>query len=198
MIEHWSWWFSGLALALIPVLHWLVLDRTFAVSGRFSALVDRLRFGQVDEPQLDMAALIAAMRAETEREFGAEAVAATTAEPEPGATPVLPDGPGLHALFLAGLALGGLISAWSAGALATTAGLSGTLFSRLTVELGVPAPLLLGFGGLLVGFGTRMAGGCTSGHGLCGVSQLQPGSLLATAAFFAAGVGLSLVLGALL
>ena len=42
--------------------------------------------------------------------------------------------------------------------------------------------------GLLVGIGTRYAGGCTSGHGICGVSRLSPRSLLATVAFIAAGV----------
>ena len=50
-------------------------------------------------------------------------------------------------------------------------------------------------GGLLVGFGTRMAGGCTSGHGLCGVSRAQVGSLVATAGFFGAGIVTALVMG---
>ena len=50
-------------------------------------------------------------------------------------------------------------------------------------------------GGLLVGFGTRMASGCTSGHGLCGVSRLQKGSLVATVCFFGAGVAVSFALG---
>jgi uncharacterized membrane protein YedE/YeeE len=43
-----------------------------------------------------------------------------------------------------------------------------------------------------------MAGGCTSGHGLCGVSRFQPGSLLTTAAFFGAAVALSFALEAVL
>ena len=42
--------------------------------------------------------------------------------------------------------------------------------------------------GLLVGFGTRMGNGCTSGHGVCGLSRLSPRSLVATLAFMAAGV----------
>ena len=42
--------------------------------------------------------------------------------------------------------------------------------------------------GLLVGVGTRYAGGCTSGHGVCGISRLSPRSLIATIAFIAAGV----------
>ena len=42
--------------------------------------------------------------------------------------------------------------------------------------------------GLLVGAGTRYGGGCTSGHGVCGIARLSGRSLLATCAFFAAGV----------
>ncbi|AOY00148.1 YeeE/YedE family protein [Jeongeupia sp. USM3] len=41
--------------------------------------------------------------------------------------------------------------------------------------------------GLLVGFGTRLGSGCTSGHGVCGLSRLSPRSLAATLAFMAAG-----------
>jgi len=43
-------------------------------------------------------------------------------------------------------------------------------------------------GGLLVGYGTRLANGCTSGHGLCGVSRLSPRSLAATCIFMGAGM----------
>ena len=41
--------------------------------------------------------------------------------------------------------------------------------------------------GLLVGFGTRLGSGCTSGHGVCGLSRLSPRSLAATLMFMAAG-----------
>ncbi len=41
--------------------------------------------------------------------------------------------------------------------------------------------------GLLVGYGTRLGSGCTSGHGVCGLSRLSPRSLVATATFMAAG-----------
>jgi uncharacterized membrane protein YedE/YeeE len=41
--------------------------------------------------------------------------------------------------------------------------------------------------GLLVGVGTRFGSGCTSGHGVCGISRLSPRSLVATAAFMLAG-----------
>lgn len=42
--------------------------------------------------------------------------------------------------------------------------------------------------GLLVGVGTRLGSGCTSGHGVCGLARLSPRSLLATATFMGAGV----------
>ena len=42
--------------------------------------------------------------------------------------------------------------------------------------------------GLLVGFGTVLGSGCTSGHGVCGISRLSPRSLVATLVFIAAGV----------
>lgn len=48
-------------------------------------------------------------------------------------------------------------------------------------------PLLL-VAGVLVGFGTRMGSGCTSGHGVCGMSRLSPRSIVATLTFMAAGI----------
>lgn len=57
-----------------------------------------------------------------------------------------------------------------------------------TVEVSFPAsiwPLIIG--GLLVGYGTRLGSGCTSGHGVCGLSRLSPRSMVATAMFMASG-----------
>lgn len=48
-------------------------------------------------------------------------------------------------------------------------------------------PLIL-VGGLLVGFGTRLGSGCTSGHGVCGLSRLSPRSMVAVAAFMSSGL----------
>jgi|SRR5581483_10375767 len=49
-------------------------------------------------------------------------------------------------------------------------------------------PALLIAGGFLVGFGTRMGGGCTSGHGVCGLARLSFRSVIATAVFVFAGM----------
>lgn len=51
----------------------------------------------------------------------------------------------------------------------------------------LPWPLLL-LAGLLVGFGTRLGGGCTSGHGVCGLGRLSPRSMVAVLSFMATGI----------
>jgi hypothetical protein len=43
-------------------------------------------------------------------------------------------------------------------------------------------------GGVLVGFGTQLGGGCTSGHGVCGIARLSPRSMFATLIFMATGM----------
>jgi len=54
------------------------------------------------------------------------------------------------------------------------------------VRIEASTPLLVA-GGLLVGWGSRYGSGCTSGHGVCGLSRLSPRSLAATLTFMAAG-----------
>ena len=54
-------------------------------------------------------------------------------------------------------------------------------------------PLLI-FAGLLVGFGTRLGNGCTSGHGVCGMARLSPRSLAATATFMASAAATVFIL----
>lgn len=54
-------------------------------------------------------------------------------------------------------------------------------------EIDAGWPLLI-LAGALVGFGTRLGGGCTSGHGICGLARFSPRSLAATAIFMAAGI----------
>ncbi len=70
--------------------------------------------------------------------------------------------------------------------------LLGTAFFRLvpvvdeSVRHGFPLPLLI-VAGLLVGFGTRLGSGCTSGHGICGISRLSLRSIVATLTFMLSG-----------
>jgi uncharacterized membrane protein YedE/YeeE len=204
ILMFWSFWLSGVMLASVPLAHWLVLRRAFAVSGRFTALVDAFRFRSEAAPEpepggdVDQAALLAALRAQTEALMGPDVLEELPVEPFLPAPRGLPQSNFAHGLFLLGLTLGGALGAWSMGRWQVSAGLRSLEFDKLVSALHVPGPVLLVLGGMLVGAGTRMAGGCTSGHGLCGVSQLQPGSLLATASFFGAAVAISFALGALL
>lgn len=55
---------------------------------------------------------------------------------------------------------------------------------RITIEAGYPVLL---FAGILVGIGTRYGAGCTSGHGVCGLSRRSPRSIVATISFMFAG-----------
>lgn len=65
--------------------------------------------------------------------------------------------------------------------------LAWALFAALPTPRIDAGPLALVLAGLLVGVGTRYAAGCTSGHGVCGLSRLSPRSLVATLAFMGAG-----------
>lgn len=83
-------------------------------------------------------------------------------------------GIGWRLAFLAGLFVAPLLYAALGGALPSV-----TLTSSLK---------LLITAGLLVGFGTRLGAGCTSGHGVCGIGRGSPRSLAATAVFMTTGV----------
>lgn len=118
---------------------------------------------------------------------------------------------------LAGGVLIGLAAAWMALGLGRIAGISGLLGGLVdgaphrtvhaafvgglllapalylllrgelpAVKMMADTPQLL-LAGLLVGIGTRFASGCTSGHGVCGLSRLSPRSLVATLSFMGAG-----------
>ncbi len=76
---------------------------------------------------------------------------------------------GWRVVFVAGILLGTFVSTLMAG---------GGL-----VQVETSLPVLVG-AGLLVGFGTRLGSGCTSGHGLCGLSRLSRRSVAATLVFF--------------
>jgi uncharacterized membrane protein YedE/YeeE len=113
---------------------------------------------------------------------------------------------GLSAVLL--MLLNGRIAGISgilAGCLPTTGGPRGWRIAFLAGLVGAPivalaagTPLIVPAmpgswgiviaGGLLVGFGTRMAGGCTSGHGVCGIARLSPRSIVATIVFMVTAV----------
>lgn len=79
---------------------------------------------------------------------------------------------GIAIAFVIGLPIGAFL----------LASITGGVVTRFPSSI---IPLVIG--GLLVGYGTRLGSGCTSGHGVCGMSRLSPRSLIATAIFMASG-----------
>ena len=84
-------------------------------------------------------------------------------------------------LFLIGLPLGALI----------------VMATMSQLEASFASPLVLGIAGVIVGIGTKLGSGCTSGHGVCGMSRLSPRSLVATATFMVTGIATVAVMNAL-
>jgi hypothetical protein len=82
--------------------------------------------------------------------------------------------------FLAGLVLAGLAAQWLIG---------DALPFQLDAGYGQAA-----LAGLLVGIGTQLGGGCTSGHGVCGIGRLSVRSVIATLTFMASGFGIVYVI----
>jgi uncharacterized membrane protein YedE/YeeE len=196
-MNHWVWWLSGLALAGVPIVNWLLVRRLMAVSGRYTALVDRVRLGAPEAPGMTEEELLLAVRAATADAFGRDALE-PAAEPDAGAKADLTAGSPrtavMHAVFLVSLLVGGFVSVFLAGDVEPAMHLHGGAFTAVFGSAPWVTPFVLLSGGVLVGFGTRMAAGCTSGHGLCGVSRGQLGSIAATAAFFGMGVAVSLAM----
>ena len=77
-------------------------------------------------------------------------------------------------LFIGGLLVASLVYMFFSGA--------GLVISEQTT------PVLTAVAGLLVGVGTRMGSGCTSGHGICGIARISKRSILATVVFILAGI----------
>jgi hypothetical protein len=218
-------WAIAPALGAITVGYWLLLRRPLGVSGvlaRFSRLREEAAVDAgFDAMESNPDALQAAMAAMTAEEFGLspeeaevslegpETPRAAELGTQPAAkaetetmeaplgracasTPSLQE----HAIFLAALAAGGLVAALVRGTFGATGGGMGGEFSRL-VGTGGRGIAALGVGGVMVGFGTALSGGCTAGHGLTGCGRLMSGSLVSTAVFFTAAVAFSFLLSGL-
>ncbi|MFK7894575.1 MAG: YeeE/YedE family protein [Myxococcota bacterium] len=195
------WWTGGLILGGVALLHLALTGRLISVSGIFSRGMrwtedERER---KDELALENGDLDQALLEATLAQFGADAAETLKSEAQETATTPCGASPKVRlpiiagALFLGGLVVGGAVSAvlatggihfaWSLGE-----GHASFLPSP-AMQIAFPA-----LGGMLVGFGARMAGGCTSSHGLIGCARLQPGSIVAIMAVFAGGGATALLM----
>ncbi len=199
------WWITAILLAFITLGFYLANNRTLGVSGSWTRVVQFRGDKDLDEAQ-DMFAkrpklFEDALMAATIEHFGEAEVnrflesrhqekpKLEEAQPAPAVRRVHWT---VHLAFLVSLILGGLIGTMIRGDVGIQMDM-GRVHTELFGE-GFAYLMTLFIGGGLVGFGTQLAGGCTSGHGLSGVSRLVPASLLATVSFFGAAIVFSMAI----
>jgi len=208
VIEYLPWWIGALLLGSIVIGFWFSIGTPLGVSGSWARIVlwkDDKHIEKAEAPfRANPALLQDALMKSTIAHFGEEAVYAALSAHSGNVIPTLATAgrPTLkarvpwtmHAFFLAMLIVGGLLASL----------ITGDGQPHLTFNLGELHAQLFGsgfgytmtlfFGGALVGFGTQLGGGCTSGHGLSGCARFVPASLIATCAFFGSAVVVSLLL----
>jgi len=195
-VHFWPAWLGGLCVALIAVAYPVLTGRLLGVSGLYDLLLTSLRRRPAEETQTvsSMAELEAALAAATLEAFGDDVVA----DDEPGAVSGA-SGPEVaqvlaatlsptrtRPLFLVGLILGAALASLSAGDSWTLTSLGSHFDERFGGDLAVGVVSLF-VSGCMIGLGTRIAGGCTSGHGISGLACFQVGSFVSTATFWSTG-----------
>jgi hypothetical protein len=208
MTTYLPWWVTAISLAVITLGFYFANGRTLGVSGSWTRVVQWKSDKALDEesasfvkrPKLFEDALMAATIAEfgqdevtrflESRHQHSQAPAADRAqEPVVIAKRIHWT---VHLVFLCALILGGFIGAMIRGDIGIQMDM-GSVHTDLFGK-GFAFFMTLFIGGGLVGFGTQLAGGCTSGHGLSGVSRLVPASLIATMSFFGAAIIFSMAI----
>jgi uncharacterized membrane protein YedE/YeeE len=90
--------------------------------------------------------------------------------------------------FLLGIPLGGLIAALTSPGPWIASLSLGELYDSVLPATPIFRIIILTLGGIMIGYGSRMAGGCTSGHSIAGLGLLNWPSLIASVGFFAGGI----------
>lgn len=206
MIDYATWWQTALALSGITLGYWLIIKLPLGVSGSWARVVLWKReafITKADKPfQAKANTMVDALMAATLETFGEDAVQKELSkhDGEIAGLSTISQGKTIpkrlpwtsHLLFLLMLPVGGLIASVAMGSFNMQFDL-GELHRNLFGS-GFSYVLTLIFGGFLIGFGTQLSGGCTTGHGLSGVSRFIPASFAVTGSFFASAVITSLLL----
>lgn len=195
-------WIGGLALGGVALSMWFLEGRTLGITGQVTRIVDAVRDPEGEAEAMEFAQrdpndVLAALAAATAAEMGVQIEAPNHDETEGSRLDMqrhvpLPS----RMVFLLFIVLGSMTASALSGGLALRTQLAEVHANFLGGDW--RSYLLLLAGGVAVGFGTRMGGGCTSGHGLSGCSRLVPRSLVATATFLGTAVLFTLVTKALL
>jgi uncharacterized membrane protein YedE/YeeE len=204
MIEYWPWWLGALGLAGVCFAYLLLVGRLLGVSGSWAKVVgwrENRMLQQVNQNFAEnQAEMSDALMAETLAQFGEEALQEFQSESSTTEAPANVDIDNLesstpwtaHLTFLLCMFVGAFATAYLSGQFELRYELS-PVHSRIFGDTWEVWVALL-FGGMMVGFGTQMAGGCSSGHGLSGCARLIPASLLATLVFMVSAVFLSMLM----
>ncbi len=205
MIEYWTWWIGALGLFGVCLAYFLLVGRLLGVSGSWAKVVgwreNRMLQQASQEFTSNQEDMSSALMAETLAEFGEDAL--QELQSESPATEVAANKVDVnelesstpwtaHLAFLLCMFIGAFVTAYLSGQFELRYELS-AVHSRIFGDTWEVWLALL-FGGMMVGFGTQMAGGCSSGHGLSGCARLIPASLLATIVFMVSAVFLSMLM----
>jgi uncharacterized protein len=215
MSNYWPWWAGAVGLALVTINYTLTTDRSLGVSAAWDRVLhwrSERRLERLDAQFTDDRALVEAFAAATAEQFGTSPAAtrspdavhadaqasgqdagSRTADEAVPVAPVRPAPLVTQAALLLSIFVGGWIAAVTAGRFQLRFDM-GEGFREIVTANPATMISLLFVGGVLVGFGTRLAGGCSSGHGLSGCGRLRPVSILATAVFFGTAVLVSFLL----
>jgi len=211
MSDYWPWWAGAIGLALVTINYTLITDRSLGVSSAWDRVLhwrSERRLERQEAQFADQGALAEALAAATAEEFGAhpdeptspgsargagqDAVPPTAGAAVPTAgtrqVPVI-----TQSALLVSILIGGWAAAVTSGRFQGRFDMGEGFRQLVTADPNIMIGVLFA-GGVLVGFGTRLAGGCSSGHGLSGCGRLRPVSLVATAVFFGTAVLVSFLL----
>ena len=199
--SYWPWWLGAIILGSIVFMFWFVVRIPMSGSSSWQRLVgwrEEMARHHIEKDihNASTSDVMQAMMAETIAEFGEESVAQQMAggSSVEEKIVVVNDIPKrapwqAHITFLIMMMVGGLVASLTTAEFEFKMDL-GSDYMRYFGD-GWHIWVILVFGGILIGFGTRMAGGCTIGHGLSGLSRLQVGSLLGTASFMGGAIVVS-------
>jgi len=204
MIEYWPWWLGAIGLGAVSVLNFFLVGRLLGVSGSWAKVVgwkdDRERSAELKALAENKDEMDDVLLAETLAEFGESSLEELNNNPDDDISPQATAESEqhtpwtVHLVFLLFMFVGGLLAAMLSGDFNIELTLSPVHSQIFGDDWEVWTALLLG--GVMVGFGTQMAGGCTSGHGLSGCARLIPASLVATMTFMGSAILLSLLMEA--
>lgn len=224
MNTYWPWWAGAIGLAVLTIGYALATDRSFGISGAWDRVLHWRRESELEREEAKFAderALAVALEAATAEHFatapavtsgavtvgsatpgavksGADQVGSVTlgaaaADDEPVAVRPRPAPLVTQVALLVSVFVGALIASVTSGRFHLRFDM-GPGFRELVTGNPVGMVVTLFVGGVLVGFGTRLSGGCTSGHGLNGCGRRDPASIVATATFFGTAVAVSFLL----